>query len=309
MDRGNSQTLPLLQPAGRPCDAATATSTLLSPVTHSVKVGAACVSQLSTDAAPRQCSVPAASAKADNSRAAAASTHDMAAAVVQRGEEEGRTRSAATTPHHTTAVLRAKLQRALWLDQLTSCNHAESGVRAGLRCSEAEARENLWWLYQQAKTAIDLREEYTRRAAALAAAQATQQQRVEQAPFEDLVERAEPEARRAIQLDAFHFFQLLRITENTQHMEFVARQVAAERQAAADLEKTAMEVRALELDLATRSYHPSPAFNPSLSDLFLIADGLPPPASGVPQEMPLRKWRRTLSHSPQGHTADFNGDA
>ncbi|KPI86562.1 hypothetical protein ABL78_4385 [Leptomonas seymouri] len=224
-------------------------------------------------------------AAADNSEEFKAKAQDHEATPAQSsGKDQAGTR------HDTASVFQGKLQRALWLDRLTSCAHAESSSRAGLRCREADAREALWWPYQRAKAAIEIREDFAQRSCELREAQIRQERQFQHVPFSYLAEYDEPGARRAIELDASHSFQLLCVEESTDHMQLSARQLDVERQAAEVLQHKAQDVRALELELATQSYYAIPAFNLPLRDLALIAEGYS--AKDLRDETPLEEWRR-----------------
>jgi hypothetical protein len=231
---------------------------------------------------------PAASAAASDD---AGGLHDpVAPSHNVKGSTQVNKTNSVGTPHRTAAVFQAKLQRALFLDQLASCVHAERSARAALRCTEAEAREALWWPYQEGFATLSLQANHTQCCAVLAEAEVSQQNQTWRTTLMFLVEQEEPEVRRTIELDAANTFQLLCIAEGTEHVQLVAWHAAAEWRHAQALANTAREVRTLDLDLAAQSYRPIPAFNPSVDDLELTAEGRA--AFGVQREAPLETWRR-----------------
>lgn len=212
-----------------------------------------------------------------------------------------------STPHHTAAVFQAKLQRALWLDQRTSCLHEESSARAGLRCGEAEARDALWWPFQRERAALAIQEEYARRCSALFSDQISEQQHLQRAQVADVAERDEPDARRALEQAEATSFQLLCGEESTDVLRLSTRLLTKERERADVLARTAQRVRGAELNLARRSYRDVPAFDPFVGDLSPIAEGLT--VWPTHRETPLEEWRRKHPRPAHAFSAPLNSKA
>ncbi|KPA85086.1 hypothetical protein ABB37_01494 [Leptomonas pyrrhocoris] len=289
----NTHTLPPLLPASEPGRAAVA-STLPLP-TRRAAADDTCTPQRKAYMAVNHLSTSRAVAEAQTHSAIgnAAADEGEVRAETQSNESTSpqscEMNNADSSPRAAT-VLQAKLQYALWLDQLTSCVHAESCARAGLRCVEAETREALWLTHQHARTTVAIREEYAQRSRELLGARTALQRAFQHNPSANVIKREERRARHAIKLDAMSSFQLLCVAESTDHMRLSARQLVAERKDATSLKKTAQSVRALELELASRSYYAIPAFHSSLHDLTLIAEGRSP--HDAPDDTPLESWRR-----------------
>ncbi|CAG9577406.1 conserved hypothetical protein [Leishmania major strain Friedlin] len=183
---------------------------------------------------------------------------------------------------NTAAVFQAKLQRALWLDQLTTIAHNEARARAKTRCNEAEERDALWWQHQRERQRQQHIEDKVFRLEALHEAQAAPVWDVLSHRWADLVMREEASDRRAVEAVAQDGLRMLYAAPHTWQLQEAVRELEWQQRDAEAVQHAAKHVRTLELKLAARSYRAVPAFEPAVDDLFNLAEGIHMPASAPP---------------------------
>ncbi|CBZ35707.1 hypothetical protein, conserved [Leishmania donovani] len=199
---------------------------------------------------------------------------------------------------NTAAVFQAKLQRALWLDQLTAIVHDEARARARMRCTEAEERDDLWWQHQRERQRQQHIEDKVLRLEALHEALAAPVWNVLPHRWADLVEREEASDRRAVEAAAQDGLQMLYAAQHTWQLQEAVRELEWQQRDAEAVQRAAKHVRALELKLAARSYRAVPVFKPAVDDLFSIAEGIRAPASAPPAPKVLPSPSLPADHEP-----------
>ncbi|KAG5475212.1 hypothetical protein CUR178_04665 [Leishmania enriettii] len=182
----------------------------------------------------------------------------------------------------TAAVFQAKLQRALWLDQLTTISHSEARARARTRCLEAEERDALWWQHHRERERQQHAEDNVRRLEALRELKAAPACNVAPHCCADIVEREKSSGRRTVEAAAQEGLQVLRGAQHTWDLQKAVIELARQQRDAQAVQRAARHVRALELKLAAQSYRAVPAFEPSVDDLFDIAEGIHSSVSAPP---------------------------
>ncbi|CBZ28657.1 conserved hypothetical protein [Leishmania mexicana MHOM/GT/2001/U1103] len=199
---------------------------------------------------------------------------------------------------NTAAVFQAKLQRALWLDQLMAIAKNEARARARTRCTEADEHDALWWQHKRERERQQHNEDKVLRLEALHEAQAAPVWDLLPHRWADLVEREEASDRRAVEAAAQDGLQMLYAVQHTWQLQEAVRKLEWQQRDAEAVQHAAKHVRALELMLAARSYRAVPAFTPPVDDLFSIAEGTHASASAPPAPKVLPSPSLPVDHEP-----------
>ncbi|GET90237.1 hypothetical protein, conserved [Leishmania tarentolae] len=195
-------------------------------------------------------------------------------------------------------VFQAKLERALWLDQLTTIVHNEARSRAMTRCIEAEERDTIWWQNQREREHQRHIEDGVLRLGTLRWAHMGPAWDILPHRWADLVECEEASDRHAVEAAAQESLQMLYATQHTWQLQEAVRVLKWQQRDAEAVQHAAKHVRTLELELAARSYRAVPAFKPAVDDLFNIAEGIDASVSAPPLLKVLPSTSLSVGHEP-----------